>query len=64
MMEKTAQTPRLLRHNGFHCSAAIIRADMELGLDTKRSLQPWTQVLELRLSPNPGVESEHREYRG
>ncbi|TNN71627.1 hypothetical protein EYF80_018152 [Liparis tanakae] len=30
------------------------------GLETKRSLQPWTQVLELRFTPNPGLEREHR----
>lgn len=59
MMGKTAQPGRLLRHNALHCSAAIIRADMELGLDTKRSLQPWTQVLGLSFSPNPAQQSEH-----
>ncbi|MEQ2300495.1 hypothetical protein AMECASPLE_026147 [Ameca splendens] len=36
-MKKTAKTPHSLRHNCSYCSGTIIRADMELGLDTKRS---------------------------
>lgn len=57
MLEKTAKSPRSLCHNGPHCSSAIIRADTELGLETKRSLQPTTQLLEPRFTPNPGLES-------
>ncbi|KAJ4939614.1 hypothetical protein JOQ06_029058, partial [Pogonophryne albipinna] len=50
MMEKTAETaPQWLA-----LFSLLYRADVELGLQTKRSLQPWTQVLELRFNPNPG----------
>lgn len=41
-MRKTAQTPHSLCHNCSHCSGAIIRADMELGLKNGRPQQSRT----------------------
>lgn len=55
---ETAETPRSLRHNELHCSGAAIRADMELGPENKRSMRLWTQQLQLRFTPNPGLEGE------
>lgn len=44
-MENRRAGPALsLRHNGSHCSAGIIRADVELGPGAKRSRQPWTRT--------------------
>jgi len=59
------------RDDGESCTDSVLSAPQWLalfwcynqsrrGLETKRSLQPWTQVLELRFTPNPGLESEHR----
>lgn len=57
--------PRSPRHNASHCSAGIIRVDVELGPGAKRSRQPWTRTQVLGPEPWTGgggspANSAHR----